>query len=259
MRRGAAVAGLIAMVCTTAAVAQRDPLATRGGWEVGLQAAGYEYDEPFFATLEGERIGASGSYTFLGADRWHSRLEARYSYARLDYTGSGTSHDEPDHLIELRAIAGKDYRAGRIAWAPYVGVGYRYLYADGRGYTSTGAIGYRRRSHYYYLPLGVTLRVPVGGGWVMAPQVEYDALANGRQRTYLSDVGPGLGNATNRQSRGRGARGQFAFEGRRWTFSLWSHYWKIKDSEIQPVAPGLGVYEPANTTHETGVEVRYRF
>lgn len=255
----ATAAGLAAALWASVALAQRDPLATRGGWEVGLQAAGYEYDEPFFATLEGERIGVSGSYTFLGQGRLHSRLEARYSYARLDYTGSGTSPDEPDHLVELRALAGKDYRAGRVVWAPYAGLGFRHLYADGRGYTSTGARGYRRRSHYYYLPLGVTLRVPVGEGWVMAPQLEYDAFANGRQRTYLSDVGPGLGDATNRQVRARGLRGQLAFESRRWTYSLWSHYWKIKNSDVQPVAPGRGIYEPANTTHETGVEVRYRF
>lgn len=239
--------------------AQGDPLATRGGWELGVQAAGYEYDEPFFATLEGARVGVSGAYTFLGKEDVHSRIEARYSYAKLDYTGSGTLSGVPDHLFEVRGLAGCDYRWGRYVLAPYAGVGFRYLYNDLRGMTSTGQNGYRRRSRYIYLPIGVTLRMPLGDAWVMAPQIEYDAFANGRQRTYLSDASPMLGNATNEQGRGRGARAQLSFEGPRWSVSLWTHYWKIKNSDIQPVAPASGVLEPANTTHETGVELRYRF
>jgi len=259
MRKATAAAGLMAAVFATAVPAQRDPLATRGGWEAGLQAAGYEYDEPFFATLEGERIGASGAYTFLGPDYLHSRIEARYSYAELDYTGSGTLADVPDHVFELRALAGRDYRAGRIVWVPYVGLGLRYLYNDLRGTTSTGQFGYRRKSRYYYLPVGVTLRIPMGGRWVFAPQLEYDAFANGKQRSYLGDAGLGLNDVTNRQGRGRGARAQLAFEGPRWGFSLWTHYWKIKNSDVQPVGFGLAGLEPANTTQETGVELRYRF
>lgn len=254
-----AAAGLMAATLASAAVAQRDPLATRGGWELGLQGSAYKYEEPNFATLEGERVGVSSSYTFIGPDYLYSRLEARYSYAELDYTGSGTSQGEPDHLLELRAIVGQDFRAGRVVWTPYAGLGYRYLYADGRGITSTGAIGYRRVSRYYYLPVGVTLRVPMGGGWVFAPNIEYDAFANGKQRSYLGDTGLGYNDVTNRQQRGRGARGELAFVGPRWAFSLWSHYWKIKNSDVQPIGLGLGGYEPANTTHETGIELRYRF
>lgn len=244
-------------VCT--AEAQVDPLATRGGWDVGLQVATYEYDEPNFALLEGERLGVSSSYTFLGASRLHSRIEARYSYAELDYTGSGTLADVPDHLLELRAVAGRDYPVGRVAWVPYTGLGFRYLYNDLRGVSSTGAIGYRRKSRYWYVPLGVALRVPFGNGWVMAPQAEYDAFVSGSQRSYLADTGIGFDDVTNEQKDGRGARVQLAFEGPRWSVSLWSHYWDIEDSDIRPVGLGFVGREPANKTTETGVEVRYRF
>jgi len=254
MRRGTAVAGLIAAVCTTAAVAQRDPLATRGGWEVGLQGSTYEYEEPAFALLEGDRFGVTGSYTFLGPEHIHSRIEARYSYGELDYTGSGTLADVPDHLVELRAVAGRDYRAGRMIWVPYAGLSYRHLYNDLRGVTSTGQIGYRRISRYYYVPLGVALRIPLGSQWVMVPQLEYDAFANGRQRSYLGDTGLDLSDVTNRQQEGWGARAQLVFEGWRWSIGLWTQYWDIEDSEIQ-----MGGLEPANTTRESGVEVRYRF
>jgi hypothetical protein len=259
MRGMATAAGLAAALWAGSALAQREPLATRGGWEVGLQAAGYKYDEPFFATLEGERIGVSGSYAFVGPDYLYSRLEGRYSYAKLDYTGSGTLSDVPDHIVELRAVAGRDYRAGRFIWSPYAGLGYRYLYNDLRGASSTGAVGYRRKSRYYYVPLGVAVRMPMGERWVFAPQIEYDAFANGKQRSYLGDTGLGFNDVTNRQGRGRGARGQLAFQGPRWSFSVWSHYWKIKDSDIQPIGLGLAGLEPANTTRESGIELRYRF
>lgn len=88
-------AAVATAVWACAAAAQDDPLATRGGWEVGLQLSTYEYEEPDFALLEGERIGVSGAYTFLGKERFHSRIEARYSYGELDYTGSGTIADCP--------------------------------------------------------------------------------------------------------------------------------------------------------------------
>jgi hypothetical protein len=259
MRKTAAAVGLMAAVCASSAVAQRDPLATRGGWALGLQGSTYEYEEPGFALLEGERVGVSGSYSALGPDYLHARIEARYAYGELDYAGSGTLRDVPDHILELRAVVGRDYRAGRIIWVPYAGIGYRYLYNDLRGVSSTGALGYRRKSRYYYLPVGVTLRLPMDAGWVLAPQIEYHAFANGKQRSYFGDTGLGLDDVTNRQGRGRGARAQLAFEGPRWSISLWSHYWKIKDSDLQPLGPGVVGLEPLNTTRESGVELRYRF
>jgi hypothetical protein len=99
----------------------------------------------------------------------------------------------------------------------------------------------------------------MGERWVMVPQLEYDAFANGKQRSYLGDTGLGLRNVTNKQNDGWGARAQLAFENRRWAIAIWTQYWDIKDSEIQPVGLGLIGLEPANTTRESGVELRYRF
>lgn len=251
--------GIAAALCTTAAAAQRDPLATRGGLELGLQASTYQYEEPGYVLLEGGRFGATGAYTALWPDYVHSRIEARYSYAELDYTGSGTMAGVPDHLFELRVVIGRDYRAGRLVWEPYMGVAYRSLFNDLRGTSSTGAIGYRRWSEYWYLPAGVTLRIPLGGAWVLAPQIEYDAFANGRQRSYLGDAGLGFSDVVNRQERGYGARAQLGFESLRWSFVFWTHYWNIKESDVQPVGLGFVGLEPANTTRESGVELRYRF
>lgn len=255
----ATAVGLVVAAWAGAAMAQRDPLATPGGWEAGLQAATYEYDEPDFAVLEGERFGVAGAYTFLGRDGFHSRIEARYSYGELDYTGSGTLSGVPDHLLELRALAGRDFRTGRGSWVPYAGLAVRQLYNDLRGVTSTGQNGYRRASRYFYVPLGVALRLPLGADRAIVPQLEYDAFAGGRQRSYLGDAGPGLSDVTNRQKDGWGARAQMMLEARRWTIGFWVQYWDIRDSDIQPIGGGLSGLEPANTTRESGVEVRVRF
>ncbi len=259
MRTAARVLGLVAAAWTCVAVAQRDPLATKDGWEAGVQGSIYEYEEPNFALLEGERFGVTGAYTFLGPHYLHTRIEARYSYGELDYTGSGTMSGVPDYLFELRAVAGRDYRAGGMIWVPYVGLAYRHLYNDIRGFTSTGQIGYRRISRYYYLPVGVALRIPLGADWVMVPQLEYDAFANGKQRSYLGDTGLGFSDVTNRQAKGWGARAQLMFEERRWSFGLWAQYWDIEDSDLQSIGFGLAGLEPANKTREAGLELRYRF
>jgi hypothetical protein len=209
--------------------------------------------------LKGDRLGISGSYTALGYSDFHARFEGRYSQADLEYQGSGTQQDVPDRLLEFRALAGRDYRRGGVIWVPYAGLGARYLYNDLRGVTTTGAIGYRRRSHYWYVPVGVALRFALGEGLVMAPQLEYDAFANGSQRSYLGDTGIGFTDVTNRQQRGRGYRVQLMVEGRRWSFGPWMHYWKVEDSTVQPVGLGYIGWEPENWTRESGVELRYRF
>jgi Outer membrane protein beta-barrel domain len=256
MRAGAWAAALTC--CGLPAWAQA-PLATRSGWEVGGQLSQYRYEEPGTMSLEGTRLGVSGAYTAVSPRRAFARVEGRWSYGELEYQGSGVMTGVPDYILEVRVLAGRDYAAGSVLWSPYVGGGIRYLQNDLRGVTSTGAIGYRRESNYFYLPLGVTLRMPVAEGWVFAPQIEYDVFVRGVQRSYLSDTGLGLGDVSNEQSSGRGYRVQLMLESRRWTIAPWMHYWDVKDSELQPAGMGIAVYEPANTTREAGVELRYRF
>lgn len=259
----AAVALLAALSATAAAqTGQPDPLLTRRGWEVGGQVATYHYEEPNFAKLSGERGGAVGAYTFTSPNRVYNRIDGRISYGSLKYesAGTGTQDGNPDWIAEVRAVIGRDYVvSGNVALSPYIGLGYRYLYNDGRGYTSTGAIGYRRYSHYYYAPIGVTLRMKTGDRWVFAPTLEYDAFLGGRQYSKLSDTGLGFSDASNDQNHGRGYRAYLMMEKGHWSFGPWLHYWNIKDSDIVPVAVGVGAMEPANWTREYGLELRYRF
>ncbi len=235
-----------------------DALSSRPGWDLGLQAARYHYEEPDFMKLDGNRGGLSAAYTEVEDGRV-GRLEGRYSYGKLKYEGTGTQTGVPDHIFEARALAGADYRAGSvISVLPFVGLGYRYLQNDLRGYDTVAGVtyfGYRRYSQYLYAPIGVTARFPIGSGWALAPTVEYDYFIRGRQKSKLTDTGiPGLVDVTNEQRHGRGYRASVTVEAGHLAFGPWVHYWRIKDSEVS-----AGFFEPANRTREAGVEVRYRF
>lgn len=247
---------------------QQNLLLTQPGWELGGQVSSYEYKEPATANfggmkLDGPRIGVVGSYTGTNARRVFGRVDGRISYGRLDYESgdTGRASDIPDWTLEVRGVAGRDYLMGeRYALSPYIGLGYRYLFNDLQGYSSTGASGYRRYSQYWYVPIGLTARVRAGDQWVFAPTLEYDAFIGGKQKSYLSDTGiPGLSDATNRQDRGYGYRVYLMVESRRWSFGPWLHYWRIKDSDVVPIGGGLGGLEPDNSTTEYGLELRYRF
>ena len=256
---------LIAAV-SGAAVAQEttepNPLLNRRGWEAGGQVSSYRYEEPNFMKLSGGRIGGVGAYTFTFPSRVYLRIDGRASYGLLEYgsAGSGTQNDIPDFTTEARIVVGWDYLAGEgVALSPYIGLGYRYLYNDLSGYTSTGAVGYERYSHYLYVPVGITLRFRAAERLVIAPTLEYDWFLRGRQESMLSDTGSGNSDATNTQTDGYGYRAYLMFETRRWSLGPYMHYWKIKASDLDQIAPNTFAFEPRNTTREYGVEFRWRF
>jgi len=236
-----------------------DPLATRPGWEVGGQIAQYHYEEPNFAKLTGFRGGFVGAYTFMWPNHMFLRIDGRESYGALEYQGSGTKDSVPDLILEARGVAGMDFRAGSISLSPYLGLGYRYLYDDLRGYSSTGAAGYRRYSNYLYVPVGLTMRFDLGSHWVFAPNAEVDIFIQGKQKSLLSDANLGFNDVTNTQKHGSGYRAYLMLENGHLAFGPWIHYWNIKDSDLQPIGGGQVGLEPENWTREIGFELRYRF
>jgi len=258
----AGVALLLAMSCAAIAQTARDPdpLATRRGWEIGGQLAHYHYEEQNFAKFIGARGGILGAYTFTRANRMFFRVDGRESYGSLKYQGSGTQDSVPDLIIETRAVAGMDFPTGSgVSFSPYLGFGYRHLYNDSRGYTSTNAAGYRRYSNYLYAPLGATIRFDLGNRWVLAPTVEADIFLLGKQRSRLGDANVGFNDVTNTQRHGYGSRAYLMVEKDHVAFGAWMHYWNIKDSDVQPVGLGQAGLEPANWTRESGIEFKYRF
>jgi len=64
---------------------------------------------------------------------------------------------------------------------------------------------------------------------------------------------------TNTQKRGTGHRAYLMIEKDHLAFGVWTHYWHIKDSDVQPAGLGQAALEPENWTRESGIEIRYRF
>lgn len=253
------LAALLLAASSSAIAQQPDPLATRSGLEVGAQVAGYEYREPDIAKLNGARVGVVGTGTLTGDSGVFGKIDLRESYGRLDYQGSGSMSGVPDLILEARALVGRDWIGASVSLSPYLGLGYRYLFDDLRGNSSTGAAGYRRYSNYLYAPVGFTTRFRLGEGWVLAPTLEADVFLQGKQVSKLSDTGiPGLIDVTNTQHSGRGHRVSLMLEKDRWIFGAWTHYWHIDKSDVQSTGVGSGL-EPENYTRESGLELRYRF
>lgn len=233
------------------------PVARGDSWELGWQASRYRYDEPDLMHLSGYRGGLVGAYTYERGDVFQ-KVDLRGSYGQLRYEGSGVQEGVPDFLMEARWVIGR--RLDRqLSPAPYAGLGYRYLFSDLRGFTSTGAVGYRRFANYLYAPVGVSWRMPARGAWTLVPSVEWDFFLRGWQITKLSDTGLGNNDVTNKQTSGYGYRLAAMFENGTWAWGPWLHYWDIKDSDVQPIGMGQFGLEPANHTLEFGLEIRRRF
>jgi hypothetical protein len=253
------------LAASSAALAQdapppRDPLATRAGWEAGGQIAGYHYEEPNFITITGARVGVVGAYTFAWRNRMFLKIDGRSSFGSLEYQGSGTEDGVPDWILETRTVVGMDFFAGsRVSLSPYLGLGYRFLYDDLRGNSSTGNVGYRRYSNYLYAPVGLTVRIGLGNRWVLAPNAEADVFIVGKQKSQLSDTNLGYNDVTNTQKQGYGYRAYLMIEKDHFAFGPWMQYWNIKQSDMQPIGNGGTGYEPDNWTREVGIEFRYRF
>jgi hypothetical protein len=241
--------------------AAADPLVTRSGWEIGGQVSDYRYEEPIVPTkIRGPRVGVTGAYTLADASRWFFKVDGRYSYGSLEYEGSGSMDSVPDSILEARGVFGRDLlHGGRVSFSPFAGLGYRYLYNDLRGRTSTGAVGYRRHSNYLYAPLGLTSRIDVGGRWAIVPTIEYDYFIKGKQITQFTDTGKGYSDATNTQDKGYGYRVSVMAEQGSWALGPWMNYWNIGDSDIVPIGFGVRGREPKNETREYGLELKYRF
>lgn len=222
--------------------------------------AAYKYKETDddgseFMNYKGKRVGVAGRITRTAANEVVTAGEAKLSYGRLDYTGSGTMSDVPDYFYEFRFLAGRRFAAARGTLTPYLGFGWRHLVNDSSDMTTTtGAYGYTRTSDYYYLPLGADWRWTVGGGYLEL-NAEYDILLRGTQKSEL------VGETTkSTQNRGHGVRASVLWGQGSFAAGPYMNYWKIAKSTEEICGGGFFVcWEPKNTTTEAGLRVRYTF
>jgi hypothetical protein len=85
-------------------------------------------------------------------------------------------------------VIGTNYQANDETLSPYIGLGYRTLYNDNRGPSSTGAAGYQRTISYTHIPVGIISRKATTGNALLETRLEYNYLLRGRVQSQLTDV-----------------------------------------------------------------------
>lgn len=271
-----AIAALACSFFSVHAMARDGGLATRTGNEVGVSAASYWYGEIGMSeSTTAWKLAYSGTYALnnkiAGVGGWFLRGDLSYMSGNTNYTGSGIKNGNPNWYYEIQGLVGKDFNFGRFVLSPYAGLGYRYLYNDLRGLSSTGSVGYRRESHYYMLPIGLNHRMHLPNNAKLSTTIEYDYLLRGRQVSKLSDM-VGYNGFTavqdigNTQNSGYGIRASIMYQLRNWSVGPYYVYWHISQSDIVPaVTTRFGTsytayyYEPSNITLEYGFRVNYQF
>ncbi|MDD3288488.1 MAG: hypothetical protein PHX43_05730 [Alphaproteobacteria bacterium] len=238
-------------------------LLTGTALEIGGQFSRYTYTEPEFdpgldITIRGLKYGITGSGSVAIHEKWYMKLEGRFAYGNSDYEGSGKKNEEEDNIGEARLLGGRDIiLASGYGISPYTGVGFRYLYNDGRGLTSTGASGYRRESKYFYAPIGVTQRLLIDDSSKISLNFEYDQLIWGNQTSYMGDASALYDTIDNHQTSGYGLRGDLMYEMTPWSAGPFFNYWNINESKSSCGGILCGV-EPHNNTVEYGLQFKYR-
>lgn len=193
-------------------------------------------------------------------------LDGHINIGVVDYEGSGTIDNIMDYMVEPRAWLGKEFELnGSTTVTPYAGIGYRLLFDDLSGKTSsTGAQGYLRQSQYLYAPVGFEFNADMAD-WAIGLNAEYDIFIQGWQTSYLSDI-PGFPDITNRQKSGYGYRGQIDItkKGDRFDFTVspFVRFWHVEQSETETVTGSLFQvtgYEPENESLEVGLKLGIGF
>jgi len=242
-------------------------LATGTGVELGIGAYHNEYQEhtatnPDFMHQSGKLYDLHLDGHLTLDNNVFLKANVRIGDAHFDYSGSGNSGTQTavkDRLYDIRFLAGKDFfPRPSVAISPYIGLGSRNLFDDGRGPTSTGAIGYRRESQYLYLPVGTSLRFGAGKDARINTTLEYNHFLRGWQKTYLSDVVSGAPDIVNRQTKGYGLRASIAYEKGNWSIGPVFEQWKVNISEYVYLG-AVRFDEPSNKTSEYGLRTAYRF
>jgi len=115
----------------------------------------YYYEEPNFMNDTSNpafvSVGVREWDVPVSAEKpWHILYTAEVTRGWVDYSGSGTLDKD---YYKFRGETYVGYRLEKFT--PIIGLGYRWLYDDSGGQTSsTGALGYDRQSQYLYIPAG---------------------------------------------------------------------------------------------------------
>ncbi len=250
-------------------------------WEIGPEVYHITYEEPGVMRKEGIMHGLRVAFRLheeiLGPVNMF-RVEAGYAWGSLDYSSdrTGVIDGIDTSVFEIRSMLGHDIKAASlVVVTPYVGFGYRRKKDDAGGLlSSTGALGYDRKSCYAYSPVGVAVVVDLEKGWSVGGFVEYDFFWDGTQKSYFGGFHPLNSDLVNDQDEGYGIRASLKVVKQLDNSSLmiavepFLRYWDIQRSDtgyydvynplLDRVVKKSG-YEPENNSVEYGVNVSLHF
>ena len=243
-------------------------------YNVGFEVYYFKYEEKDIMNETGPMYGLSGELKWKFEDRYNSifKVQARGALGQVDYSSvsTGSVDNISDGTFELRALGGADFTTSNdIIFEPYMGFGYRFL-SDGLGgkTSTTGALGYDRKSNYFYLPFGIDVAAHVNADWKVKFNAEYDLFLKGHQESELGDAIAGLDTLKNTQDSGWGVRGSIQLAKVMANYDVFIEpfvrYWNIDQSDTKSITfsgtpIGAVGYEPDNTTIEAGAKVGMRF
>jgi hypothetical protein len=257
-------------------------LAIQNSFEISEILGKYQYKEPVSGVVhQAINYGIEISGTKVFEKDWFIRGVASYRNGPVDYSSdtSGTQSGQPTHYYEILATLGRDFSLiPEHFLSLYTGFGYRNLFNDARGTTSAGAYGYRRTQEYYYLPVGLMHRTYLNvfnTSGLLESNVEFDYLLQGNNSSQYSDYVYAVNgkypitradDLNFVQKSGYGLKFESMYNLNRWLFGPYFSYWNIQNSnnvEGKTIIQGnksVGSFiEPANSTIEFGLKLRYRF
>ena len=231
--------------------------------EATLDAYYWSYEESVIGDDDFVDEYSDPVFVELGLRQWDTRLDlfrviftSEIGAGPAKYAGSGTLDGYFYYKFRSEIYAAYRFRA----FAPFLGLGYRWLYDDSGGrLTSTGFSSYDRQSQYLYLPVGGIYRFTDD----FKVKAQYNYLLYGRQTSFLSDI-EGFSDIENDQNNGWGVDITFDYRPfARVGFYTFFRYWDVDDSETTvgfiSGSAAFTAFEPENQTVEAGVGISYKF
>jgi hypothetical protein len=255
----------VALLISGASFAESNTLATQNRRDIGLSFSGYSYSESGARSLKGPKLGFDFGITHALRNDQFIHGEVHYGFGKVSLSGKGTASGQQDWYIDAREMWGTDVEMNDAVLAPYIGLGYRFLFNDGRGAPSPSVdgSGYRRESTYVTLPIGITHRSTIKDQAKLVNTFEYATLLTGKQFSRLSDMDPAYHDLSNNQRSGYGLRLSVMYEQGDLSVGPFVNYWKIPQSDSAPVLKGTTINsqraEPQNNTVEVGIKASKQF
>lgn len=258
----------------TAALCAPASAQVKPGMDLTMEVYSHEYEEEFggtwFMTNEGF-LGSIGlGYTAPLDDGFFIRVAPSIALGSVDYTSNGTGSIDgtTNYTFTADLLAGKEFtlQSGTII-AASAGLGYRAHWDDKGGeVTTTGYLGYDRRSEYLYMPLSLSVNFPAGDNWRIEPAITYKVFLQGTQTSKFSGVDSTCTDLENDQESGYGIAASLMGH-THWgetpvAFGPFYRQWNIDESEVGYFSCGATLYfgiEPENTTIEFGMGIRANF